>query len=77
VKIANELSIQFTTATQDSKVTLTVTNYLGQRVQMETLNVSQSSRVNQTLDLSNLNKGIYFLTIESNSSKETIKVVKN
>jgi len=77
VKIANELSIQFTTATQDSKVTLTVTNYLGQRVQMETLNVSQSSRVNQTLDLSNLNKGIYFLTIESNSSNETIKVVKN
>lgn len=77
MKIANELSIQFTTATQDSKVTLTVTNYLGQRVQMETLNVSQSSRVNQTLDLSNLNKGIYFLTIESNSSKETIKVVKN
>jgi len=73
----NELNIQLITGDQDSKVTISVSNYLGQTVQMETVNVAKSSNTLHHLNLSNLNKGIYFLTIESNSSKETIKVVKN
>lgn len=73
----NDLNIQLVTGDQDSKITISVSNYLGQNVQMETVNVAKSSNTIHHLNLSNLNKGIYFLTIESNSSKETIKVVKN
>jgi hypothetical protein len=73
----SDLNIQLVTGDQDSKVTISVVNYLGQSVQIETLDVAKSSNINHHLNLSNLNKGIYFLTIESNSSKETIKVIKN
>jgi len=73
----SDLNIQLVTGDQDSKVTISVVNYLGQSVQIETLDVAKSSNINHHLNLSNLNKGIYFLTIESNSSKETIKVINN
>jgi hypothetical protein len=55
-------------------VNITITNQLGQVVK----EINPSTLINNTFDISNLNKGIYFIQIRdvSNNSK-TLRVVKN
>jgi len=55
---------------------ITVANYLGQEVHSERVNVASSTTITHGLNLNHLNSGIYFITIRSNSIKETLKVVK-
>jgi hypothetical protein len=70
-------NVEITTGDQDNSVTIRVVNYLGQQVYVETLNVASSSVVRHNVAMNDLNKGVYFLTVETNSTKETVKLVKN
>lgn len=61
----------------DAKVTenvnLSVRNIVGQTVLTKTLSVSGQTR--ETISLANYDKGIYFLTIDNNEEKKTIKLI--
>ena len=70
-------NVEITTGDLDNKVTIRVVNFLGQQVYSQTMNVASSSKFMQTVDMSNFSNGVYFLTIETTSSKETVKLVKN
>jgi hypothetical protein len=70
-------NVEITTGDLDNSVTIRVVNYLGQQVYVETLNVASSSVVRHNVAMNDLNKGVYFLTVETNSTKETVKLVKN
>lgn len=70
-------TVVLTTGSDDSNIMITVNNYLGQSVLTDRLNVASSSVINHTLNLDGLNSGIYFVTVESNSTREVIKLVKN
>ena len=70
-------NIVITTGDLDNSVTIRVVNFLGQQVYSSTLNVASSSVVRHTLTMNDLSSGIYFLTIETASTKETVKLVKN
>ena len=59
----------------DTKSTIdsaTIVNQLGQRV----MDVKPNNIVNNTLDLSRLNKGIYFINVKSDERSATFKIVK-
>lgn len=49
-----------------------ITNQLGQRV----LDIKPNSVINNTIDLSRLNKGLYFITVSSEERVATIKIIK-
>jgi hypothetical protein len=70
-------NVEITTGDLDNSVTIRVVNYLGQQVYVETLNVASSSVVRHNVAMNDLSKGVYFLTVETNSTKETVKLVKN
>jgi len=69
--------VEITTGDQDNNATIEVTNYMGQLISRESINVASSSSVRHTIAADGFNKGVYFITIITNSSKETIKVIKN
>lgn len=73
-KVAN---LVLTTGKDDNSVLITVSNYLGQTVATEKLNIAASSVVNHTLNLDGMKSGIYFIAVETNTGREVIKVVKN
>jgi hypothetical protein len=73
---ASETNLIITTGDQDNSATVTVTNYLGQQVSIEKLNVAPSSTVNHLINMSAFERGIYFIAVETNSTREVIKVVK-
>ncbi len=70
-------NIEITTGDLDNSVTIRVVNFLGQQVYTQTLNVASSSVVRHNVAMNELSKGVYFLTIETNTTKETVKLVKN
>jgi hypothetical protein len=70
-------TVVLTTGDQDNTVSINVTNYLGQVVHADKLNVAASSTINHTLNLSDLNAGVYFVAVESNSGREVVRVVKH
>ncbi len=70
-------NVEISTGDQDNTVTISVVNFLGQRVYTKTMNVATSSKILHNVDLADLSKGVYFLTIETNSNKETVKLIKN
>ena len=70
-------NVEITTGDQDNSVTIRVVNFLGQQVYVETLNVASSSVVRHNVVMNELSKGVYFLTVETNTTKETVKLVKN
>ncbi len=70
-------NVEITTGDQDNSVTIRVVNFLGQQVYVETLNVASSSVVRHNVAMNELSKGVYFLTVETNTTKETVKLVKN
>jgi hypothetical protein len=70
-------NVEITTGDLDNSVTIRVVNFLGQQVYVETLNVASSSVVRHNVSMNELSKGVYFLTVETNTTKETVKLVKN
>ena len=70
------VNVAISTGDLDKTATIKVVNYLGQQVFTHTLSVTASSEVSTSLNLSNLSSGVYFLTVETNNSRETMKVVK-
>ena len=70
------VNVAISTGDLDKTATIKVVNYLGQQVFVQTINVASSSQVLQELNLGNLTSGVYFLTIETNNSRETLKIVK-
>ncbi len=70
-------NVEITTGDLDNSVTIRVVNFLGQQVYVETLNVASSSVVRHTIAMNEFSKGVYFLTVETNTTKETVKLVKN
>jgi hypothetical protein len=71
----NELTLSLT-GSGDEKITLNVLNYLGQTVRTELLNTNGSASLIHTMNLSDLQTGVYFLSIDSQSGREVLKVVK-
>jgi hypothetical protein len=72
----NETNLVITSGDQDNTATIVVSNYLGQQVSVEKMNVASSSTVNHMINMSAFKSGIYFISVETNSTKEVIKVVK-
>lgn len=72
----NEINLVIGTGDQDNTATIVVSNYLGQQVSADKLNVASSSTVNHMINMSAFNSGVYFISVETNSTREVIKVVK-
>jgi uncharacterized surface protein with fasciclin (FAS1) repeats len=73
----NTLQLEVTTGHQDNSVLIEINNYLGQQISNERLNVSNSTSIIHQMNTGELKQGVYFITITSDSSKETLKVIKN
>ena len=58
--------------TNDIIETISVTNQLGQRV----LNIKKTGIVNNTIDVSSLSKGMYFLNVKVDNKSQSIKIIK-
>jgi len=54
-------------------VNLTVTNIVGQSVLSKRVTVSGQTK--ETISLAGFDKGIYFLTIDNNNEKQTVKLI--
>jgi len=74
---SNSLQLDVTTGLQDNSVLIEISNYLGQQISSERMNVSTSSNIVHQVNTEALQKGVYFVTITTNSAKETLKVIKN
>jgi hypothetical protein len=73
---SDNLNLAISTGDQDNFATVTVTNYIGKLISSERLNVTASSSIQHALNVSNLSKGVYLISVETNSTKEVLKVVK-
>jgi len=71
--VSDKLSINFT-ATEDARVTITLTNQLGQVV-MQPLTTTGGNSLELDLDKMNLKSGIYFVGISINGLSSTRKIV--
>jgi hypothetical protein len=72
----NLVNIEITTTSNDKHAQIEVVNFLGQQIISERMNVSSDSNVLYELNTSDLSQGVYFITVTTNSVKETLKVVK-
>lgn len=72
----DETIVSITTGDLDNTATVLVNNYLGQVVRFERVNVASSSVINHYMDFSSLKSGVYFITVETNTGREVVKVVK-
>jgi hypothetical protein len=70
------VNVAISTGDLDKTATIRVVNYLGQQVYTHSLSVTPSSEVNTSINLSDLSSGLYFLTVETNNSRETKKIIK-
>ena len=70
-------NVVISTGDQDNFAVITVSNYLGQAISAERVNVGASSVITHTLNLDAVKSGIYFIAVETNSTREVVKVVKN
>jgi hypothetical protein len=73
---SDNLNLVISTGDQDNSATVTVTNYLGKLISSERLNVSASSSIQHSMNVSDLSRGVYFISVETNTTKEVLKVVK-
>ncbi len=72
----HETIVSITTGDLDNTATAVVNNFLGQVVRSERVNVSSSSVINHYMNFSGLKPGVYFITVEKNTSREVVKAVK-
>ncbi len=61
------------TANTSENVTLSVRNIVGQTILTKQLTVNGSTK--ESISLANYDKGIYFLTIDSNKERKTVKLI--
>ena len=54
-------------------LTLTVNNIVGQTVMTKQVRVA--GQTNETISLAGFDKGVYFLTIDNNKEKQTVKLI--
>ncbi len=74
--IQSETVVAISTGDLDNSANVVVTNFLGQVVMSEKVNVAASSVTNHGLNFSELKSGIYFISVETNTGREVVKVVK-
>jgi len=72
----SEIRLELTTGTNDRTAQIRVFNVMGQNVYTSTVNIGSSSNVFETISLNELKSGVYFVNVETESSKETIRVIK-
>ena len=72
----SDLRLDIATSNSDNTAVIEVYNFLGQQVFSSRINVASSSNVSEVLNLGDLKTGVYFVTVETNTSKETIKLIK-
>lgn len=70
-------NVIITTGDSDNNALITVSNYLGQTVSTERINVAASSVVTHAISLEGMKSGIYFIAVETNTGREVVKVVKH
>jgi hypothetical protein len=68
--------LDITTGKNDRTASINVFNFLGQSVFTNTINVASSSTISEVVNLGSLKAGVYFVTVETNTTKETIKLIK-
>ncbi|MEX1189250.1 MAG: T9SS type A sorting domain-containing protein [Bacteroidia bacterium] len=73
----SDVRLDIVTGSNDNTAQITVFNFLGQNVFTKTINVASSSNVTEVLSLNDLKSGVYFVNVETNSSKATVKLIKN
>lgn len=71
------INVEISTAENDKSALIELCNALGQIVKSERINVSESSRVIHQLNTEKLEKGIYFISVSTNSGRQVFRVVKN
>jgi hypothetical protein len=67
----------YETGSKAEKVTVRMFNYVGQMVNMETINIPKNTKHTQNMSGEKLPKGVYVVTLESAGQKQSIKVIKN
>jgi hypothetical protein len=72
----SEVRLELSTGSNDRTAQIRVFNIMGQNVYTSTLNVASSSNVFETISLNELPPGVYFVNVETESSKETIRLIK-
>ncbi|OPZ95709.1 MAG: hypothetical protein BWY70_01933 [Bacteroidetes bacterium ADurb.Bin408] len=72
---ADEYSYIDINLTKSSKVNLTVTNLVGQTVFTKTYGNLASGNQKLVVNVSNLNSGIYFFTIQAGNERLTKKII--
>jgi hypothetical protein len=65
------------TTETDRAVTILMMNALGQIVHTDRILCDGGATVQHSLSLNGLSKGIYFVSIETTSGKEVIRLTKN
>ena len=72
----SEVRLELTTGSSDRTAQINVFNVMGQHVYTATWNVASSSNVTETISLNDLKPGVYFVNVETESAKETIRIIK-
>jgi hypothetical protein len=72
----SEVRVELATGNNDRTAQIRVFNMMGQTVYTSTVNVASASNVFETISLNDLNPGVYFISVETESSKETIRLIK-
>lgn len=69
--------IEFSTSRENESTIIELNNYLGQTISRNSQEIGMPGMNRQLIETSNLSSGVYFITVTTASSKETIRVVKN
>ena len=72
----SNVALEMVSGPDAEQMIIRVMNVTGQVVYNSNVNVASNTSLIHTLDLSALNAGMYFISVESKNSKETLKVVK-
>jgi hypothetical protein len=73
----DQVMLTVQTTESDNQLNISVLNALGQIVKTERVNCSEGSTVQHSVMLNELTEGIYFLSVETTSGKEVIRITKN
>jgi hypothetical protein len=72
----NDLNVNYRPIESDEVVSVKIYNIMGQPVYTHTFNRGSDVTVEKQLALKDLTSGVYFLTVQSESHSETVKLIK-
>ena len=72
----SEVALDIVSGSVNEQMLIRVMNITGQIVFSSSINIASNTSLKHILDLSILNAGMYFISVESKNSKETLKVIK-